>query len=164
MVEVEVFGLALDESSQIPLLILKDQQEQHVLPIWIGVMEAVAISMTLNDVDMPRPMTHDLFLNTLGELGGELQRVEVVNLNEGTFYAELVVRSGETTRRIDSRPSDAVALALRAQCPIFVHEVVFETVEKRKGQNYEVGVQEEEAEKWTDVLESFDLEDLKYKM
>ena len=164
MVEVEVFGLALDESSQVPLLILKDQQEQHVLPIWIGVMEAVAISMTLNDVDMPRPMTHDLFLNALGELGGKLQRVEVINLHEGTFYAELVVLSGETLRRMDSRPSDAVALALRARCPIFVHEVVFEAVEKRKGQNYEVGVQEEEAEKWTDVLESFDLEDLKYKM
>ena len=164
MVEVEVFGLALDESSQIPLLIFKDREEQHVLPIWIGVMEAVAISMTLNEVDMPRPMTHDLFLNTIDQMGGELQRVEVIDLREGTFYAELVVAYGETVKRVDSRPSDAVALALRATCPIFVHENVFEAVEKRKGKSYEVGVQEEEAEKWTDMLESLDLDDLKYKM
>lgn len=113
---------------------------------------------------MPRPMTHDLFLNTIDQMGGELQRVEVIDLREGTFYAELVVAYGETVKRVDSRPSDAVALALRATCPIFVHENVFEAVEKRKGKSYEVGVQEEEAEKWTDMLESLDLDDLKYKM
>ena len=84
MVEMKVFGLALDEDSQVPVLILKDMAEEKVLPIWIGAMEAMAISMALNEMSLPRPMTHDLLLNMVKGLGGEITAVEVVSLDEGT--------------------------------------------------------------------------------
>ena len=117
MVEMKVFGLALDEDSQVPVLILKDMAEEKVLPIWIGAMEAMAISMALNEMSLPRPMTHDLLLNMVKGLGGEITAVEVVSLDEGTYFAEIEVLVGEEKRRIDARPSDAVALALRAKAP-----------------------------------------------
>jgi hypothetical protein len=164
MISVNVFGLALDSSTQVPLLILKDKQEQYVLPIWIGVMEAVAISIALNEIKMPRPMTHDLYINTICSLGLRLVRVEIVELREGTFYAELVLRRNKQYRRIDARPSDAVALALRSGGPILVREGVFEAVEQDRGHGYEIGVNEEGAQKWTDLLKGLDLDDLKYKM
>ncbi|WP_449242708.1 bifunctional nuclease family protein, partial [Desulfovibrio sp.] len=109
MVRVEVFGLALDEKSQAPVLILKAVDGERILPIWIGAMEAMAISVALNKVAFPRPMTHDLLLNVLRGLGGQVSRVEVTTVEEGTFFAEIVISKGGETLRVDSRPSDAMA-------------------------------------------------------
>jgi Uncharacterized conserved protein len=100
MVRVEVFGLALDEKSQAPVLILKAVDGERILPIWIGAMEAMAISVALNKVAFPRPMTHDLLLNVLRGLGGQVSCVEVTSVEEGTFFAEIVIRKGEETLRM----------------------------------------------------------------
>ena len=159
MVEMKVFGLALDEDSQVPVLILKDIEEKRVLPIWIGAMEAMAISLVLNGVTLPRPMTHDLLLNTITDLGFTVDAIEVVGLDDGTYYAEIVAVSTHmdqpVTKRIDCRPSDAVAVALRADCPIRVARPVLD----------EAGIDDEKAsampdatdsDKWTEILEKFD--------
>lgn len=162
MVEMKVFGLALDEQSQVPVLVLKDGSGEKVLPIWIGAMEAMAISLALNEVALPRPMTHDLLLLCIGGLDGAVRRVEVVRLEEGTYFAEIEVLQGEKVKRIDARPSDAIALALRAKAPIFVAEAIIEEVAK-EGKATPV-LTTEEAEKWNEMLERFSDDDSKYKM
>lgn len=163
MVEMKVFGLALDEGSQVPVLVLKDLSEEQTLPIWIGAMEAMAISLVLNEVSLPRPMTHDLLLNLAEGVGGSISRVEIVRLEGGTYYAEIEVDLGENKRRIDSRPSDAVALALRAECPIFVADEVLAEASQDSDQPRPV-IKTEEASKWNDLLEQFSEDDTKYKM
>ncbi|MFW5722404.1 MAG: bifunctional nuclease family protein [Desulfohalobiaceae bacterium] len=164
MLEMQVFGLALDEESQVPLLILKDASEEYVLPIWIGAMEAMSISMTLNKVKLPRPMTHDLMLQSLDTVGVTVDKVAVVELREGTYYAEIFVSRGEESFTIDSRPSDAIALALRAEAPIFVSESVLEQVAEHKEQKVQPVIDSEDAEKWNELLENLDVDDSKYKM
>jgi len=164
MVEMTVFGLALDEDSQMPILILKDTSEDVIFPIWIGAMEAMSISMALNKVAVPRPMTHDLILNILEKLATGLEAVEIVSIHEGTYYAELVLRSGETERRVDCRPSDSIALALRAEVPIRVaRDVIALNKSLQKGVFQEV-VTGEDSEKWTEILSKYSLDDIKYKM
>ncbi len=164
MVEMTVFGLALDEDSQMPILILKDTTEDIIFPIWIGAMEAMSISMALNKVAVPRPMTHDLILNVLEKLAVRLEAVEIVSIHEGTYYAELVLRSESGERRVDCRPSDSIALALRAEVPIRVStEVIALNKTLQKGVFQEV-VKGEDSEKWTDILSKYSLDDIKYKM
>ncbi len=164
MVDMMVFGLALDEDSQMPILILKDTSEDIIFPIWIGAMEAMSISMALNKVAVPRPMTHDLILNILDKMSTRLEAVEIVSIHEGTYYAELVLRSEAGEKRVDCRPSDSIALALRAEVPIRVSEEVI-TLNKtlQKGVFQEV-VKGEDSEKWTDILSKYNLDDIKYKM
>ena len=164
MVEVTVLGLALDDKNQAPVLLLKDETGGVVLPIWIGAMEAVAISVILNNVDFPRPMTHDLLLTSLIQLGGTVEAVEVTRIENGTFYAEVVVRRSGETQRIDSRPSDAVALAVRAKCPIRVAPAVLDQAGTKGGEVGEAVLDSEEAKKWSDELEKMSVDDLKYKM
>ena len=164
MVEMHVVGLALDEKNQAPVLILKDEAEQVVLPIWIGAMEAMSISMVLNKVAFPRPMTHDLLLATLRDLGGRLDAIEVTRMEGGTFFAELVVDVEGEARRIDSRPSDAIALALRCDAVIRVAPAVLEEAGAPAEPEQEAVLSDEEAEKWTEELENLSIDDLKYKM
>ena len=164
MVEMKIFGLALDEQSQVPLLILKDKDDQKVLPIWIGAMEAMSISISLNKVNISRPLTHDLMLETLNTLGAEIERVAVIDLREGTYYAEIHLRHQDQTHLIDSRPSDAIALAVRAEAPIMASEDLLAQVAKQFTQDHEVVLKDEESKKWTDFLEKFDIDDMKYKM
>jgi len=164
MIEMKVFGLALDEESQVPVLILKDMEEKAVLPIWIGAMEAMAISLALNDVKLPRPMTHDLLLRLVEALDAQVVSVNVTSLSEGTYYAEIELNVAGDTRRVDSRPSDAIALALRARAPILVAEPVLEQVAKESKDASVVAFSSADAEKWTEILEKFDLDDAKYKM
>ena len=164
MVEMMVFGLALDEDSQMPILILKDTSEDIIFPIWIGAMEAMSISMALNKVAVPRPMTHDLVLTILEKMETRLVAVEIVSIHEGTYYAELVLRGESGERRVDCRPSDSIALALRAEVPIRVSEEVIalnKTLQKGAFQEVVTG---EDSEKWTDILSKYSLDDLKYKM
>lgn len=164
MIEMKVFGLALDEESQVPVLILKDMEEKAVLPIWIGAMEAMAISLALNDVVLPRPMTHDLLLNVIGKLDAHVVAVNVTELTEGTYYADIEVEVEGGIRRIDSRPSDAIALALRAKSPILVDEKVLEQVANEAKDSSTVAFSSDDSDKWTELLEQFDLNDTKYKM
>lgn len=163
MVEMQVFGLALDEDSQVPVLVLKDLEERQVLPIWIGAMEAMAISMVLNKVDLPRPMTHDLLLAAIVRMGGKVTAVEVVDLKEGTYYAEIEIDAAGELRRIDARPSDGVALALRAECPIRVAQAVLDEAGRDEKLAGKPGISGEDAKKWNELLEELDPEN-KYKM
>ncbi len=164
MVDMIVFGLALDEDSQMPILILKDASEDIIFPIWIGAMEAMSISMALNKVTSPRPMTHDLILGILEKMGAKLDAVEIISIHEGTYYAELVLNSQSGPRRVDCRPSDSIALALRAEVPIRVsEEVIALNKTLQKGVFQEV-VKGDDSEKWTDILSRYSLDDIKYKM
>lgn len=167
MVEMKVYGLGVDEGSQVPVLLLKDLRETRALPIWIGAMEAMAISMALNNVALPRPMTHDLAVSLLGALGGRMLAAEIVSLREGTFFAELVVEHAGATRRVDCRPSDAVALALRAGAVVRVAEEVLEAAGMPADQAPQPQPQPSEDGEGEDpllkILQDFDPSD-KYKM
>lgn len=164
MIEMKIYGLALDEDSQIPVLILKDKEEKQVLPIWIGAMEAVAISMVLNNVSLPRPMTHDLLLQTIQALDGQVRFVDVVRLHDNTYFAEIEVLQGDKLKRIDSRPSDAIALGLRAQVPIRVSEEVLTQIVEVREKQYQAVLKTEDAQKWNEILEKFSPDETKYKM
>ena len=124
MVEMRVFGLTTDPQSKTPIVVLREASGDAVLPVWVGAMEAMAISLVLNNENLPRPLTHDLFLMTLKAFKAELRRVEINDLREGTFYAVLVLSGPEGRTRVDCRPSDAIALAMRAGAPILVEEEV----------------------------------------
>ncbi|WP_290924104.1 bifunctional nuclease family protein [Halodesulfovibrio sp.] len=126
MVRMEVAGLSLDKKTRAPILMLKDPAGERMLNIWIGAMEAMAISIFLNQVEVPRPLTHDLMLSSIEELGAQLLGVDIVRVENGTYFAELDVDMGGKRSRIDCRPSDAVALALRAGIPILVSDDVLE--------------------------------------
>lgn len=129
MVVMQVAGLTLDEQTKAPILILKNVHGNDVLPIWIGAMEAMAISVIINAVSVPRPLTHDLLLNSLREVGADLLGIEIVALKEGTYFAELDLIIGEKRHKVDCRPSDAVALALRANVPILVQKSVLDAAQ-----------------------------------
>lgn len=163
MVEVEIFGLALDDKSKAPILVLKDEAGR-ALPIWIGAMEAMAISMAINEVDFPRPMTHDLLLNSMTTLGADVIAIEVVSIDKGTFYAEIVASVGDEVKRIDSRPSDAIALAVRAKCPIFVAEPVLLEAGSLMEEPGDEVIKTEDSDKWMEELDKLSEEDTKYKM
>lgn len=126
LIPVSVAGLALDPRTESPILLLRDEAGQRVLPIWIGVAEATAIAAKVENIDLPRPMTHDLTQALVDTLGGRIGRVAITSLRESTFYASVYVLLGDVESALDARPSDAVALALRANAPIFVDEQVFE--------------------------------------
>ncbi|KAF5083138.1 Bifunctional nuclease [anaerobic digester metagenome] len=121
---MRVFGLTIDPQSKTPIVVLREASGDAVLPVWVGAMEAMAISLVLNNESLPRPLTHDLFLMTLKAFKAELRRVEINDLREGTFYAVLVLSGLEGRTRVDCRPSDAIALAMRAGAPILVEEEV----------------------------------------
>lgn len=163
MVEVEIFGLALDEKSKSPILVLKDEN-QRALPIWIGAMEAMAISMAINEVPFPRPMTHDLLLNTIHAMGGTISRVEVTDIEQGTFFAEIIVSTEDNFRRIDCRPSDAIALAVRAKCPIYVGDDVIAEAGSHFEEADESVIKAENSDQWMEELEKLSEDDTKYKM
>ena len=164
MVEMKIFGLALDEQSQVPLLILKNQDETKVLPIWIGAMEAMSISVSLNKVSISRPLTHDLMLRTLETLGASITSVVIVDLQEGTYYAELHLEHQDRTYIVDSRPSDAIALAVRLNVPVYANEELLERMDKQFEERSEAVLKDEESEKWTEMLQNVDVDDFKYRM
>jgi bifunctional DNase/RNase len=128
-VRMQIKGLMLDPASNTPIVILRDEAERLFLPIWIGVFEANAIAMELEDAAAPRPMTHDLFYNTLSAADVKLKSVLIRDLQEKTFFASLCLNSGGESFEVDARPSDALALALRAEAPIFVLPSVLQKAE-----------------------------------
>ncbi|MCK5242539.1 bifunctional nuclease family protein [bacterium] len=124
MVEMKVKGLAVDANSKIPVVILTDPDEKRYLPIWIGIYEADAILIALEKINVPRPMTHDLMKSILETLGVKIDRILIYNIQNNTFYARITLTRGDEEWEIDARPSDAIALGLRAECAIFVSEKV----------------------------------------
>lgn len=126
MLEVKLEGLALDMTTNTPVIILAPQEIDKVLPIWIGHAEAWAIAMELSGVGSKRPLTHDLIKLIIEQLGGKVERVEITELKEQTFYAVITVNCNGETRRIDARPSDSIAVALKTGAAIFVNRELFE--------------------------------------
>lgn len=120
-IEVKIRALMMDPNSGTPIVILKDVNSETMLPIWVGAYEANAIALEIEKIAPPRPMTHDLLRNLIVELGMRVERVVVTSLRDNTFYAVIELSGGNgDSMRLDSRPSDAIALALRADCPIYV--------------------------------------------
>ena len=126
MVEMKVEGLTLDPLTNMPIIILKDTNGERALPIWVGFFEANAIALEIEKIATPRPMTHDLMKNLISNMAGEINHILVSELKDNTFYAVINMVSNGATLNIDSRPSDAIALALRVQVPIYVNETVIE--------------------------------------
>ena len=151
MIEMQVGGLGFDPRNLSPLVLLRDQEEMNFLPIWIGIFEAAAIAMELQNVKPPRPMTHDLLISFIEKLGGTLKRVVINDVKEGTFYATIEC---EKDLKVDSRPSDAIALAVRAHIPIFVSEVVMMQAKLVNAEK-----DEEETKKFKDFINNMKPED-----
>ena len=160
-VEMKIRGLMMDPVTNMPIVILKDVSGNSVLPIWVGVFEANAIALEIEKVATPRPMPHDLIKNLLMGLNTAVQKVVVSELKDETYYALIWLEQNGQTISIDSRPSDALALALRLDCPLFVEEDVLKTSKVANTPAAEK-VTNEELKKW---LESLNDEDLgRYKM
>ena len=124
VLEMKVKGLALDPLSNMPMIILRDEEEKRSLPIWVGLFEANAIALELEKIPTPRPLTHDLIKNILETVEARVQKVVVNDLRDNTFYAVIHLQMRGSELQVDSRPSDAIALALRVGAPIFVEEDV----------------------------------------
>lgn len=159
-IEMTIKGLMIDPITNMPIVILKDKEGNRILPIWVGIFEANAIALQIENISTPRPMTHDLLKNVLGDLEANVQKIVVCELKDNTFYAMIYVDREGKIIAIDSRPSDAIALALRTKSPIYVEESV---VESAKGMDLAKDTTDsEKLQKW---LEGLNPEDLgKYKM
>lgn len=125
--EVKIRGLLIDPTTNSPVVLLKDVSSDLMLPIWVGPYEANSIASEIEKLASQRPMTHDLLRNVIRQMGGEVSRVVVTDLRDSTFFAVIEILANGDTILIDSRPSDAIALALRVDCPIFVKESVLES-------------------------------------
>jgi bifunctional DNase/RNase len=159
-VEMKIKGLMIDPVSNMPIIILKDATGQSVLPIWVGIFEANAIAVRLENILTPRPMTHDLLRNVIEELQARIQRITITDLKDNTFFARILLSCGDRDLAIDARPSDAMALALRAGAPIFVEQSVLDKSSSTDGSS-----DSEETERLRKWLESVDPEELgKYEM
>ena len=159
-VEMKIRGLMMDPVTNMPIVVLKDVRGSAVLPIWVGVYEANAIALEIEKVQTPRPMTHDLLKNVLFGLNVQVQKVVVNDLRDDTFYAVIWVEREGERMSIDSRPSDALALALRVDCPIFVDETVLQNSKSTSAiTERSTG---EELRKWLEGLSDEDLG--RYKM
>jgi len=159
-IEMTIKGLMIDPITNMPIIILRDEQGQRVLPIWVGVFEANAIALQIENVQTPRPMTHDLLKNVIDDLSARVDRIVVCELKENTFYATIHMTVSGRQLEVDARPSDAIALALRTRSPIFVEETVIQnarSVEPSKD-SMDIG----RLQKWLEGLSEDELG--KYKM
>lgn len=129
-VEMKIKGLMIDPITQMPIIILRDPKSNAVLPIWVGIFEANAIALQIEKISTPRPMTHDLLRIIIKQLKAAVTRIVICDLKENTFYAKIQIKSNGTEITIDSRPSDAIALALRTGSPIYVEDSVIEKAKK----------------------------------
>jgi uncharacterized protein len=154
MIEMQVGGLGFDPRNLSPIVLLRDQEEMNFLPIWIGVFEAAAIAMELQNTKPPRPMTHDLIRTFIEKLGGKEERVIINDVKEGTFFALIEISKDGKKMSIDSRPSDAIAIAVRAHIPIFVSEVVMMQAKLVNAEK-----DEEETKKFKEFIDNMKPED-----
>ena len=162
-VEMKIRGLLMDPTTNSPIVILKDINSEAMLPIWVGPFEANSIASEIEKISPPRPMTHDLLRNAINLFGAEIKRIIVTELKENTFYAVIEMEWQNNPLVLDARPSDAIALALRVDCPIFVNEEVLKSSQNaglaESGEVEAFDLEDEEVE-WPEDLD--DLSD--YKM
>ncbi|HSJ44873.1 MAG TPA: bifunctional nuclease family protein [Euzebyales bacterium] len=156
LIELELVGVRVELPHNQPIVLLKEQTGFRFLPIWIGAPEATSIAFALQGVAMPRPLTHDLLRNVLADLSVDVERIVVTELRDGTFYAEIELVQGGRTVKVSSRPSDAIALAVRASVPIFAEEAVLA----------EAGIEiededEQEVERFKQFIDSISPEDFR---
>jgi len=191
-IEMFVGGLLLDPHTQAPVVVLKDESGNVHLPIWIGIAEATSIASAIKQVSMARPLTHDLMQSVFNELGVRVERIVITDLKEATYFAELILSYGDKAIILDSRPSDAIAIALRAHAPIFVSQQVLDRAkvafsggagQPGSEEGGEEGAQAKEGDasnanpriqstdfknidkdKWNEILSALDPDDFKYKM
>ena len=160
LIEMTIKGLMVDPVTNMPIVILKDKQGDRVLPIWVGIFEANAIALQIENVATPRPMTHDLLKSAIQGLEASVEKVLITDLKENTFYALIYLKHQGKMMPIDSRPSDAIALALRTGSPIFVNADVIDKA-KNTDMTRDAG-ESERIRKWLDSLDPDELG--KYKM
>jgi bifunctional DNase/RNase len=158
LVPMTIKGLMLDPVSNSPIVVLKDGEDKIYLPIWVGIFEANAIALQLESIETPRPMTHDLLRNFISELHADVRKVVINELRDSTFFARIHVVSGDRVFEMDARPSDAIALALRTQAPIFVAQSVLDQAQTITSDEES----EEKLKKWFEQISPDDLG--KYKM
>ena len=159
LVEMSIKGLMMDPLTNLPIVLLRDPSSDRVLPIWVGPVEANAIALQVENVQAPRPMTHDLLRNVLAELGASLTRVVITDLHDNTFYAYLELKRGGEVLFVDARPSDALALSIRTRAPVFVDTRVLD-----QAKSVDVSSDNADRERLQRWLESLDPDDLGYKM
>src|SRR5213594_1962509 len=159
-IEMSIKGLMVDPITNMPIVILRDKEGEKVLPIWVGIFEANAIALQIENIATPRPMTHDLLRNIIEDLKASVQKIVVCDLQENTFYALIYLSMNGDTLAIDARPSDAIALALRTRAPIFVEDAVIDNAK-----TIDPSAEKTDADRLHKWLESLDPDDLgKYKM
>ena len=159
-IEMTIKGLMVDPITNMPIIVLRDDAGERVLPIWVGVFEANAIALQIENVATPRPMTHDLLKNVIADLNATVQKVVVSDLKDNTFYALIHLTLNGEALAVDARPSDAIALALRARAPIFVEDNVID-----HAKTIDFASEKTDSERLQRWLESLDPEELgKYKM
>ena len=159
-IEMTIKGLMVDPITNTPIVILRDKDGQRVLPIWVGIFEANAIALQIENIATPRPMTHDLLRNVIQDLNATVQKVVVCDLQENTFYALIYLLIAGDTMAIDARPSDAIALALRTRAPILVEEKVID-----HAKTVDLSNEKQDSDRLQQWLEQLDPDDMgKYKM
>lgn len=159
-IEMTIKGLMVDPITNTPIVILRDKDGDRVLPIWVGVFEANAIALQIENVTTPRPMTHDLLRNVIQDLHASVEKIVVSDIQENTFFAVIYLLVHGQTITIDSRPSDAIALALRTRAPIFVEDTVID-----HARPFDAGTEKPDADRLQKWLEGLDPDELgKYKM
>ena len=158
-IEMSIKGLMVDPISNMPIVILRDKDGQKTLPIWVGMFEANAIALQIENISTPRPMTHDLLRNVIHDLKASVQKIVVCDLQDSTFYALIYLALNGESVAIDARPSDAIALALRTRAPIFVEEAVIDNA-----RTVDVSADKADSDRLHKWLESLDPDDLGYKM
>src|SRR5262247_2543240 len=159
-IEMSIKGIMVDPITNMPIVILRDKEGNRVLPIWVGIFEANAIALQIENIPTPRPMTHDLLRNVIADLNAAVQKIVVCDLQENTFFALIYLSLDGGTVAIDARPSDAIALALRTRAPIFVEDTVID-----HAKTVDFTTEKNDADRLHKWLESLDPEDLgKYKM
>lgn len=190
-IEMFVGGLVMDPATQAPIVVLKDETGSVTLPIWIGITEATSIASAIKQISMARPLTHDLFYDLLLQLGITVQRIVITELKESTYFAELILGQGDKILVLDARPSDAIAMALRASAPIYVTQQVLDQARvafasqgaapppqaaqegaapaeegegEQEGTTSSSDFQTLDKEKWEEILSQLDPDDFKYKM
>ncbi|RLE14417.1 bifunctional nuclease family protein [Candidatus Aerophobetes bacterium] len=154
MVEVNVINVAIDIKSKMPVIVLKEKSGDKTLPIWIGLFEAQSIALAMENIKPPRPLTHDLAKSLIEKLKGKVDKVVINDLRNNTFYAKILIRQNGEDIQVDSRPSDAIALALRLKVPIFIEEEVLDKVAIGTGP-----IGEEEVEEFKKKLKNLKPED-----
>jgi bifunctional DNase/RNase len=163
MVEVTIDSIRVSLMSQHRVVILKDVDSDRYLPIWIGPCEADAITVTLQEMEVSRPLTHDLLKNVIGEMGGEVEQIVISELRNDVFYAHIIMGQSGKRLEIDSRPSDALALAVRLHVPVYIEEAVMDkaaVLPEEEMETESAPGEETRLDAFQDFVESLDLDDL----